>query len=246
MSQTQQNDDSMVIGSIGSFTYSGMRPDYLTSTNEYTLVSIVLDISGSVGPFSKELGDCLTSIVQACRRSPRSENLLITIREFNQKVHEKQGFMPLKDTDVARLLPIRCSGTTALFDAMYASIGGANAYAAQHLFPNDFLVNAITFIITDGEDNASRMTGASIKKELETMVKEEKLESHITILIGVNMTSSQAYLDKVKTSSGLTQMINAGDADEKTLARLAQFVSKSISSQSQSLGSGGPSQTISF
>lgn len=78
------------------------------------------------------------------------------------------------------------------------------------------------------------------------MVKEEKLESHITILIGVNMTSSQAYLDKVKTSSGLTQMINAGDADEKTLAKLAQFVSKSISSQSQSLGSGGPSQTISF
>jgi hypothetical protein len=36
------------------------------------------------------------------------------------------------------------------------------------------------------------------------------------------------------------------DASAKSLARLAAFISKSVSSQSQSLGSGGPSQAQTF
>jgi hypothetical protein len=37
-----------------------------------------------------------------------------------------------------------------------------------------------------------------------------------------------------------------GDADSATLARLAEFVSRSISAQSQALGTGGSSQALVF
>ena len=38
--------------------------------------------------------------------------------------------------------------------------------------------------------------------------------------------------------------IDVGDATPRKLAKLAAFVSQSISSQSQALGTGGPSQNI--
>ncbi|UCE66565.1 MAG: hypothetical protein JSU85_00700, partial [Candidatus Zixiibacteriota bacterium] len=56
----------------------------------------------------------------------------------------------------------------------------------------------------------------------------------------------KAYLDDFKDKANLQQFVNAGNATPKTLAKLANFISKSISSQSQSLGTGGPSQSLSF
>jgi hypothetical protein len=51
-------------------------------------------------------------------------------------------------------------------------------------------------------------------------------------------------LENFKNEAGIDQYINIGKADANTLAKLADFISKSISSQSQSLNSGGPSQPI--
>lgn len=46
--------------------------------------------------------------------------------------------------------------------------------------------------------------------------------------------------------AGFTAFLPLEDAGKNTLAKLAQFVSKSISSQSQSLGTGKPSESITF
>ena len=43
----------------------------------------------------------------------------------------------------------------------------------------------------------------------------------------------------------ISQYIDAGAATKGKLAKLADFVSQSVSSQSQALGTGGPSQNIS-
>jgi hypothetical protein len=47
-----------------------------------------------------------------------------------------------------------------------------------------------------------------------------------------------------RSEVGITQFIDAGDATKGKLAKLAAFVSQSISSTSQALGTGGPSQAI--
>ena len=57
------------------------------------------------------------------------------------------------------------------------------------------------------------------------------------------MIIDQRFLDGFATEAGM-KYLSAGDATNGKLAKLAEFVSQSVSSQSQSLGTGGPSQTI--
>ena len=65
-----------VKGKGGSFTYSATRLAELGAT-EYTLASIVNDVSGSVTPYMKEMEDVLKQCVQSCKYSPRADNLKI-------------------------------------------------------------------------------------------------------------------------------------------------------------------------
>jgi hypothetical protein len=53
-------------------------------------------------------------------------------------------------------------------------------------------------------------------------------------------------LNDFATQAGFTQFVNIGEADETKLAKLAAFVSKSISSQSQAFGSGSASVRLTF
>jgi len=114
----------------------------------------------------------------------------------------------------------------------------------------DYDVNAIVFLITDGMDNESGSIDAkSVGSELTQAMMDEDLESIMSILIGVgvgNYAQVSTYLDEFKNDAGLSQYVEMKDANEKTLAKLAAFISKSVSSQSQSLGSGGCSQTLQF
>jgi hypothetical protein len=49
-----------------------------------------------------------------------------------------------------------------------------------------------------------------------------------------------------KDGANISQYVETQDASAKTLAKLAQFVSKSVSAQSQALGSGGSSKLLSL
>jgi uncharacterized protein YegL len=107
-------------------------------------------------------------------------------------------------------------------------------------------VNCITFVITDGLENSSKMGAKDVKDELARAMHNEDTESHLTILIGVNVQDAHVKqaLKEAQKNFGFSQFIDLGDATASNLAKLAQFVSKSISSQSQSLGSGGASQPL--
>src|SRR5690606_35763681 len=138
-------------------------------------------------------------------------------------------------------------GMTALYDAVYNSLQAVNAYG-KSLTENDFDVNAIVITITDGVDNRSAMTVESVKNELHNAVKSESLESMVSILVGVNVTDPTVgrHLRDFHVEAGLSQYVELGDAKAATLAKLASFVSRSISAQSQALGTGGPSKSLSF
>lgn len=236
--------DDMQIGEINGFSFSGVRPERLGST-EYTLVSIVLDKTGSVSSFANELLEVKKSVVEACRQSPRANFLLFRNTEFNSKVEEVHGFMELRQIDEAKYPVPNCSGTTALYDATFSAIAATNLYA-KDLSDNEFGVNAIIFVITDGSDNASIETEATIKAEIKRGIDNEWLESIQVILIGINATQYKNILESFKQNANLSKYIDVADASPNKLAKLADFVSRSISSQSQALGSGGQSQLLTF
>lgn len=230
----------------GSFTFSGARVESL-GASEYTLVTVAVDVTGSVAGFENELRNALITAVESCRKSPRSENLLIRVVLFSTSyqggLKEVHGFKPLADIDTASYPQLNPGGGTPLYDACYSGIGAMNAYAKQ-LVDQDFNVNGICFVVTDGDENSSVATADMVKKEQAKAVSGEIMESMISILIGINAGYAGSFLKRFQQDAGLTQYIDVGDINPRKLAKLAAFVSQSVSSQSQALGTGGPSQNI--
>lgn len=230
----------------GTFQFSGQRPEKLTST-EYTLATIAVDVTGSVSGFEAALLQAIQVSVDACRKSPRAENLLIRVILFNsyQGVQEVHGFLPLSQIDTAKYGPLNPLGGTNLYDAVYEGVGAMNRYAKM-LVDNDFLVNGALFVITDGDNNDSKATPRMCLDEMAQAKSAEIMESLHSVLVGINVASLRKRLEDFQNSLGIAQFVDITNATAGNLAKVAQFVSKSISSQSQSLGSGGPSQPLTF
>jgi uncharacterized protein YegL len=228
------------------FNYSAVSINQLGAT-EYTLINILVDESSSVGAFKNELDDCLKVIIDACKKHPRSGNLLARVGTFSSRgIAEIHGFSAIAGIDTAKynVMPL---GSTPLYDAALDAIQTTGSFA-KTLTDQDYFVNGIFFVITDGEENCSgRATVGKIKSELASLRTSEALESVKSILIGVNVQgSTSAYLDDFKRDAGFDEYIALADASAGKLAKLAAWVSQSISSTSQALGSGGPSQSVSF
>lgn len=231
--------------STGHFGFSA-TPLRDLGAAEYTLVTIVVDESGSVSRQVRDIEQALDKVIESCRLSPHSDNLMVRVVRFNSNVNEVHGFKLLPDiksyTDV-----LTGSGMTSLYEATTNALVAMNTYG-KNLSDQDYTVNGILVVITDGMNNITRATRADVKRELTTAVSGENLESLISILVGVDTGESglKQYLDDFKNESGFTQFEWMQDLTPKSLARLANFISRSVSSQSKALGSGSPSQALSF
>ena len=227
--------------------YSATRLEELGAT-EYTVVTVACDVSGSTAAFIFDMEAAITRIVQACKSSPRADNLLLRLVAFDDALVELHGFKLLENCNLADYGGVlRAGGSTALYDAAENAVSSTTNYG-QQLLAGDFSANAILFVITDGMDNASKLPAGKVKEALTKAVTSEALESMVSVLIGVNVQDPQAarFLRQFHADAGFTQYVELDKADAKTLARLAEFVSRSISAQSQALGTGGPSQPLVF
>jgi uncharacterized protein YegL len=240
-------DNGLEKHKTGHFGFSATKLDKLGAT-EYTLVTIIADKSGSTSAFTKEMESALKEVIRACQHSPRADNLMIRFVTFENDYKEVHGFKLLEQCNLDDYNDSLCAGgQTALYDATLNGVEALNNYGKQ-LLDQDFAVNGILFVLTDGMDNHSKFGTNQVKQALQKAVAGENLESLVSILIAVNIVDSQASveLDKFNKEVGFTQFIELKDASKSTLAKLAKFVSKSISSQSQALNSGAPSPSVTF
>ncbi len=240
-------DDDMEVTKITGtgYQFSGTKVSNL-GASEFTLVDLEFDDSGSVSPFVRELEAAIHSILESTKRSPRADNILVRMAKFNDHVTEVHGFRPLSECDGSKYQKVlHPGGCTALYDAALMGVEAVTLYGDQ-LTKADMDVNAVVFVITDGADNMSRMTPNEVKRSIGKAVQSESLESILTVLIGVNVNdpSLKAGLTKFSQDVGFDQFVSLEDASPKTLAKLAKFVSQSITSSSQALGSGGASKAI--
>ena len=229
------------------YGYSATRLEELGAT-EYTVVTVACDVSGSTAGFIFDMESALARIVQACKLSPRADNLLLRLVAFDDSITELHGFKLLENCNLADYGgALRAGGSTALYDAAENAVSSTINYGHK-LLAGDFSANAILFVITDGMDNASKLPAGKVKEALTKAVTSEALESVVSVLIGVNVQDPQAGrgLRQFHLDAGFTQYVELDKADAKTLARLAQFVSQSVSAQSQALGTGGPSRPLVF
>lgn len=246
--QINTNLENVTLQSGGSYGYSRTKIDDLGSS-EYTLVNLAIDVSSSTLYYRAEMEKAIQEIISACSHSPRSDSLLIRISLFSNSVQEFHGFKLLSQCNQADYIDCLngTGGMTALFDASCDAIDSVKDYA-ETLYSNDFRANSILIVITDGDDNSSKQTVSSIKTKLEEVARAEKLESLVTILVGLNVSDPHVgnCLKTFHANAGLREYVEIGFANANSLAKLAQFVSKSIAAQSQAIGTGGASQPIAF
>jgi len=230
------------------FAFSGVNVNNL-GASEYTLVTYAVDHSGSVVGFLRELEGCLKASLEGCQKSPRVDNLLVRLVQFDSHVEEVHGFRPLADCHLKNYDGfLQPGGTTALYDATASSVDALATYG-KTLIDNDYKVNGLLVVLTDGgESGASTLTVQSCKDAFARARASESLESLLTILIGVNITQPAIakLLQQFKDDAGFDQYIEIQDASPKNFAKIAGFISKSVSSQSQAIGTGAKSQLIQF
>lgn len=221
----------------GNFGFSAAKLDTL-GASEYTLATLVLDRSGSTGGFQKDMEACVKEIIRACQRSPRADNMMVRVITFDNHHQEVHGFKLLSDCNEADYDGILApGGSTALVDSSVDAVEATKHYA-DSLVDNDFEVNGIIFIMTDGWENASTLTTNDLVKAIEATVREERLESLTTLLIGINAAQAGNDLRQFVSVTKIDEYIEVEKADKKSLARLAKFASSSITSKSQSLQQG--------
>lgn len=233
---------------VGHYGFSATRLEDL-GASEYCLATIICDDSSSVENFRNEMEKCVKNAVEACKKSPRADNMMIRVCTFSDGFHEVHGFKQLqliKPSDYDGMLGR--GGMTALCDACDNGVRATSTYG-RSLLENDYSVNGIVFVITDGAENKSKLKTNNVREALKDATRQENLESLISILIGVNLghdPNLKAILDAFHKEAGFTEFVALDDADAKTLAKLGQWISKSVSSQGQAIGSGGPSKVLTF
>jgi len=239
---------------VHGFQYTSVTVDKLGAT-EYTLFEMITDESGSVSSFKAGLEKSMATSVEACQKSPRANNLLHRMTSFSARgggisqIREIHGFTLLNSTNpIDYKNSLSPNGGTPLIDAALEGVDACYDYA-KRLYKQKFLCNGIIVILTDGEENASdpNHSASDIKAMIDRIKQENVLESLRTILIGVNDTDANMKqgLIAFQTAAGIDEYISMGDVSAGKLAKLAQFVSQSVSSQSQSLGSGAGSVPLS-
>lgn len=240
-------ESQLIQHKTGHFGFSAVGLDDL-GASEYTLVTIVADRSGSTQGFQQAMEKVLKELAKACVRSDRADNLMIRLVAFEDFAEEVHGFKLLSQINQADYDGVlHPGGMTALYDAAVDAIEATTNYA-EVLAKQDYMTNGFVVVITDGMDNRSKMTPAKVKEALTKAVKSEFLESIMSILVAVNVgdSSVKTALQDFNTTVGFTQYVELNDADEKTFAKMANWLSQSVSSQSSALGTGGPSQSINF
>jgi uncharacterized protein YegL len=244
MSLLSKNLENLNAGSGYKFSATKIKD---LGAAEYTLATIVMDASSSVTGFAVQLEQALKTIFKACDKSPRKDNLMLRLTQFASSLTELHGFKLLNtitEKDYDNVLQL--GGSTALFDAMDEALQATGTYGKQ-LTSQDFLVNAIVVVVTDGENNCSNISDPTqVKKTLLSVRRAENLESILLILVGVtnDNVSLNTYLQTVKDDCGADQYISIGNATPGKIAKLAEFVSQSISSTSSSLGTGKASAPL--
>lgn len=236
-----------------SFQYSAVDLSSLANlASKYTLVTIVVDVSGSVYSFKDTLEATLKEIIGACKKDPTANSQLVRLVIFNQDVQEVHGFKPINsinEHDYDGIL--NPGGNTALFDAVRQSVEASVAYALI-LAQQAYMANAVTIVVTDGEDSGYGCGAGDVERANAAAVSGESLESSQLILLG--LTDDPAfgkYLEdmRVKCKIDKTMIVghlNAGgpQVNKGKIAKLVGFVSHSVSSTAQALGTGGPSKSI--
>ncbi len=229
-----------------NYNFTATRLEALNAS-EYTLVTVICDVSSSVSRWRKSLEKCIKTVLSSCKAHPRGDYLMLRLCAFASNLKELHGFREVHaiDPDSYNKI-IKTGGCTALYEASFAAIDASNSYARQ-LTGHGFTTNGIVFVITDGQDNHSNKSATDLGGLLDKIRGEELMAQLTTVLVGVTSANTiSKYLMDLRDSAGFDAYLDLGGATRDSLARLAGLIGNGISQVSMSLSTGVPTPSLSF
>ncbi len=204
--------------------FGNFDPQDITSDETINAV-LVVDISPSISSYVNELNDAFTDFLEEMQRSHVAEKLMVSITEFNDTVNNRNGFQPVETLKSDQINFKPCGMGTALYDAVFSSIENAVNYRTN-LENSGVNCKTLVFIITDGQDNYSKIDAQSINRRLSSITTNESSAfSFETILFGVGNDNS---FEKAQKDMGIKHLARVGNTATE-IRKMIGFISASIS-----------------
>lgn len=243
------NNNMEIFVAPGNFQFSGTSIQKLESS-QYTLVTLCIDSTPSVSGFKDLIVKTIKEIINGCKLNKIIvDNLLVRVVYFNSTIGVKEfhGYKQLNQIDVDNDYEcIQFSGMTNLNNAVFESLEVNDNYS-KSLRDKDYDNNSIIFVLTDGMDNYSSKTAFDVKNKTDEIKRKENTESILNLLIGLNTDNNiSSYLENFKNIAGFDDYIDAKELTSEKSAKISNFIIDQVSSQSSSLGTGSPSQVLTF
>lgn len=158
-------DETVLMGCLGTAAED-------LDASDATLVSVVLDMSGSMSPHQRTVIDAYDAMLKALAGSKAAASILLSTWVFADRPALLHGYQPVgwhQPLTVAEYAP---DGCTALHDALLGCMTGLVAYG-QQLLDNGVPNRRVVFVLSDGEDNASTARALDVRTAAKALLAQE-------------------------------------------------------------------------
>lgn len=142
------------------------------NTDDVTLLVTIIDQSGSMGGVRTAVIDAFNQMTRALHDSKACDSILMSCWTFDTQPNLLFGYTPIDHVPDLTMATYTPTGSTALYDAALDGLTGIVAYG-QELRNGGIRTRCIVVVISDGEDNASGHTAASVKTVVQDLLKQE-------------------------------------------------------------------------
>lgn len=206
---------------------------------EATIVTYLVDASGSMFEVEKEVQESLAEVVVSMVESKLAAALTLSLISFNERVWVSFANKPVEEIASADI-QYRADGFTALYDATLDALTGALAYE-ELLLRVGMSTKVIVVVFSDGADNRShRVTAAKINKVVRDLLATRR-ESWILAFVGFKTYEAGKGIDyqQIAHAMGFSALlvVDLQEPDvykrRHAIRQVFRLTSKSVIRQSQ-------------
>ena len=218
-----------ILGNMGTVVVAGAagRAAEDIEASDVTLITVVIDDSGSMYGNEKAVVDGMNLLVDTFANSKERDSVLFAQWRFSDKIQVVHSYLPIPDVKRLTTADYQANGcSTRLYDAWCDALAANIAYA-QSLRNSGTNVRSIVVVLTDGENNAgSRNVGDCARISADLL----RSEQFILVFLGVGR-GFQLVARAMGVPDGC--FAETGSLGESQLRQLFRMVSQSAIRASQ-------------
>jgi len=213
-------DDTDLAGCVGTVTED-------MDTDEVTVVTFILDKSGSMSPHQATVRDAYDMLIESLKESKQHKSMIVSTRCFATTSTLLHGFKKVDEVEPIGNNYVADGNSTALHDTMISALTDIKAYT-QDLKNQGMRVKCIVIVLSDGDDNEAPQKAKDVKILADDLLKSEQ---YYLVYYGY-ATDPSTDLKKIAAKIGFPNVLITGTTKTE-VRKNTGLVSKSIIRASQ-------------